>query len=720
MVSAFSSQLTLEILVGPSCQLIGPRFRGVERTRCCSLKDTPDGPELDSSIGMTLVRIEPGEFRMGFEGLPLPQEITMDAMSRHLRYTDSVNRINGDFDEHPAHMVKITKPFYMGACQVTNAQYELFDPRHRSYRGRRLCGPRYRIDEKSPDGEETGSEDDDEAVTFVSWHDALGFCRWLAKREGLPYRLPTEAEWEYSCRAGTRTPFHTGSSPPPGCMEKMGLEGEGKSSFKLTVGEFEPNAWGLHDMHGNVEEWCNDWYGPYEAWEQVDPVGRVDGDFRVTRGGSHSSEVYYLRSANRMGTIPEDRNWLIGLRVVLGPLPDTAPLPRPAPQLWQRDVNQSIPGDLDAGPDPNEPYFDGPREYVRIPENSQGPLFSRHNHDSALVRCPNGDLLAVWYTCVREPGRELGLAASRLRWGNVEWDPASPFWDAPDRNDHAPALGFDGEDTLYHFCGLSVAAAFRGNLALVMRTSTDNGVTWSKARFVNAERGIPSQPVPSFIRTREGHLIFVSDATRSPGGGSILWISDDRGESWRPSEGKIAGIHAGLVQLKDGRLMALGRCGGSYERMPMSISADLGRSWEYSSSPFPPVASGQRIVLMRLREGPILLCSFAGFRRDPVPMPIRDASGRERHVTGLYAGVSMDEGRTWPHVRLVSDDGPGREVATMDGQPFTMGFDSAEPLGYLSGCQADNGVIHLISSRQHYSFNLAWLTTPAPSEPRGS
>jgi hypothetical protein len=99
-------------------------------------------------------------------------------------------------------------------------------------------------------------------------------------------------------------------------------------------------------------------------------------------------------------------------------------------------------------------------------------------------------------------------------------------------------------------------------------------------------------------------------------------------------------------------------------------------------------------------------------------MPITDASGKERLVTGLFAAISLDEGRTWPHIRLVSDDGPGREVEAMDGNPFTMGLNSAEPLGYLSACQADNGVVHLISSRQHYSFNLAWLSTPAPSKPR--
>jgi formylglycine-generating enzyme required for sulfatase activity len=686
------------------------------------VESLPDGAEFINKIGMRFVRIRPGHFDMGFEGIPLPEAITMDAISAKLRYTDHGNRDNGDFDEHPAHRVRITKPFHMGTCRVTNAQYEQFDAGHRQYRGRRVHGYRDTYASELAGTQSDGAahpEGDDEAVVYVSWHDAVGFCRWLSEKEGLPYRLPTEAEWEYACRAGTDTPYSTGNSPPPGCVEKMGAEDQEDDISTLKVGEGEPNQWGLYDMHGNVEEWCHDWYGPYEPGEQVDPVGRLDGDFKVTRGGSHSTELYFLRSANRMGTIPEDKHWLIGLRVVIGSLPGTTPLPSPSPQLWQRDVSQQKPPDLGIGPDPDRPYFSGPREYVKIPEDSQGPLFSRHNHDPALVKCPNGDLLAVWYTCVREPGRELGLAASRLRWGRTEWDPAAPFWDAPDRNDHAPALGFDGNDTLFHFNGLSVGAGYRSNLALVMRTSKDNGVTWSKARFVNAERGVPSQPVPSFIRTREGQIMFVSDAPRfQRGRGSILWISEDEGKSWRASEGSIEGIHAGVVQLKDGCLMALGRCAGANERMPMSISSDLGRTWEYSLSPLPPIRSGQRIVLMRLREGPILLCSFAGARRDPVPMTIMDASGKERLVTGLFAAISLDEGRTWPHIRLVSDDGPGREVEAMDGNPFTMGFSSAEPLGYLSACQADNGVIHLISSRQHYSFNLAWLSTPAPSEPR--
>ena len=645
----------------------------------------PTDKERTNSIGMRLVRIEPGSFTMGKDETPLPMEVAGNEW-----------RVNGDFDEHPAHEVAISRPFYMGICEVTNAQYEEFDPEHRKLRGKRGF-----------------SKADDEAVVFVSWYDAARFCEWLSEKEGLPYRLPTEAEWEYACRAGTTTPFHTGNALPEESLKNAGELRQTDKVVPLTVGQAPPNAWGLYDMHGNVEEWCHDWYGPYEADEQADPVGRVDGDFRVARGGSHTTETYFLRSANRAGTIPEDRNWLIGFRVVLGEFPETEPLPvPPAKESWRRNVRQDVPSDIAEGPDPTKPYFIGPLKYVKIPPDSYGPMFSRHNHDPGIAQCANGDIFAIWYTCVREPGRELALAASRLRRGADEWEPASPFWDAPDRNDHAPALWFDGKDTLYQFTGLSVGPDYKENLALVMRTSRDNGVTWSRARFVNPERGLPSQPVACSFRTREGHIVFVSDTPDDSN--SVLWISRDEGETWEMSEGRIAGIHAGVVQLKDGRLMAFGRGNNIDDRMPRSMSTDMGKTWTYSPTPFSPISGGQRLILMRLREGPLFFASFTGNRREEEYIPVKDASGKERMVTGLFAALSFDEGKTWPCTRLVSDDGPGREVETMDGRLFTMDKSHAEPGGYMTGCQTEDGLIHIISSIQYYAFNLEWLKTPPP------
>ncbi|GAH72839.1 unnamed protein product, partial [marine sediment metagenome] len=202
--------------------------------------ELPTAKFYTNSIGMKLARIKPGHFEMGFGTKRLPEEL----ITKKTQFPD------GDFDEHPTHKVSISKPFYIGIFEVTNAQYERFDPTHKKLRGRNPPPP-VRWGLRPAD-----SKADDEAVVFVSWNDAERFCRWLSEKENLPYRLGTEAEWEYACRAGTTTCYHTGDILP----EEFHKNGRGVS---LHVGKTPPNAWGLYDMHGNVEEWCQDWYGPY-------------------------------------------------------------------------------------------------------------------------------------------------------------------------------------------------------------------------------------------------------------------------------------------------------------------------------------------------------------------------------------------------------------------------------------------------------------------------
>jgi formylglycine-generating enzyme required for sulfatase activity len=542
--------------------------------------ELPAGKRFTNSLGMEFVRIESGTFLMGTMN-ELPAEIlaaTEFGGTRKIWLPAT-----GDYDERPVHKVTISKPFYMGVVEVTNQQFEKHDPRHVYLRGKNGF-----------------SIDNDEAVVFVDWHEARAFCDWLARKEGLPYRLPTEAEWEYACRAGTITPYSTGNTLPAECIKNPGNSwypvpqgSRGRQEVvPLTVGKTRPNPWGLFDMHGNVEEWCHDWYGPYEAHDQVDPVGRSAGDFKVTRGGSHGTVPFYLRSANRMGTIPQDKTWQIGFRVVMGELPSTKPLPPVPPSLHQRNVSQKTPNDVFRALDPARPYFRGPRVYVKIAAGSEGPLFSKHNHDPGIAECPNGDLLAIWYTTVTERGREIALAASRLRHGQQEWEAASPFWDAPDRNDHAPAIWYDGKQTLYHFHGLSSAATW-GPLAIVMRTSQDNGVSWSKARLIAPEHGARHQVIESVFRTREGYLVLPCDAGPGGSGGTAIHISRDEGQTWTDPGGTIRGIHAGVVQLKDGRLMALGRGEPISGKMPMSLSADMGKTWTFQASIFPPIGGGR-------------------------------------------------------------------------------------------------------------------------------
>ena len=246
--------------------------------------------ETKNSIGMRFVTVAPGEFVMGDGAGPPKTPAEWEAR---------------DYDESPAHQVKISAGFLLGAHEVTNAQYERFDPAHKKFRGQ--------------DGV---SQSDDEPVTFVTWSQAVAFCAWLSKIEGKPCRLPTEAEWEYACRAGTTTPFSTGASIDAG-QANIGQTKDGKlRATTVPVGSFAANAWGLHDMHGNVLEWCLDWHGPYDAAAQTDPVGRADGYAKVARGWCFArpertrKPLKYWRSANRSGFLPEDANRLTGFRVV--------------------------------------------------------------------------------------------------------------------------------------------------------------------------------------------------------------------------------------------------------------------------------------------------------------------------------------------------------------------------------------------------------------------
>jgi hypothetical protein len=132
---------------------------------------------------------------------------------------------------------------------------------------------------------------------------------------------------------------------------------------------------------------------------------------------------------------------------VIGEMPKTKPLPLPEVPLNQRNVVKRDRNLVSKGPDPDKPYFKGPRQYVRIPKEANGPVFAGHNHSPAVVECPNGDILAVWYTGIGERERNIAVCASRLVWGTKQWQEATPFWDPPDRNDVALSLWYDHHRT---------------------------------------------------------------------------------------------------------------------------------------------------------------------------------------------------------------------------------------------------------------------------------
>lgn len=606
--------------------------------------DLPAGKDLTNSAGMKLVRVEPGEFTMGCGDTPPKTKADWEKR---------------DWDESPAHKVKITKPYFMGTTETTNAQYEQFDPAHKKLRGQSGV-----------------SKADDEPVTMVTWQNAADFCVWLAKKEGKPYRLPTEAEWEYACRAGTITAFNTGDTLT---ADQANIGGD-KKTLTTPVGSYKPNAWGLFDMHGNVAEWCLDWYGPYESGEQNDPVGRADGIARVARGGSYNhtrSSPRFFRSSNRMGFLPEDANRCCGFRVVIGEMPVTKPLCAPEPALFQRDVKQAAAPT--SGPDMAKPFFtDFKGNRPTIPDNTWGPIFSAWNHDTAVCVCPNGDILATWYTTVSEEGFELAIAASRLPAGSDRWQPASPFMDVPDVNDHAPALLCDGK-RLYHFSNQGLSGWL--DAAVVMRTSDDSGATWGKPRIIiprgrdPVNRASSNMPVGAFI-ARDGTFCLILDAGHNA---SCMAISKDRGETWQMTKGLISGIHAAAVGLDEGRILAFGR---GPDPMPVSISADLGENWKTEPTPFPPCSVGTKPAARKLQSGALLLCGPDG--------------GKRLGFGGTYAALSLDSGKTWTHVRQVPGVG-----------------------GYLSVCQAPNGVIYLFGSRMTCAaFNEAWLREGKPVESR--
>ena len=598
-----------------------------------------------------LVQIPAGEFYMGAEGV-----------------TAKYNR-----DEGPVHKVVISNPFKMSAYEITNIEYEQFDPSHRELRGK------YGF-----------SVEDDEAVVFVSWDDARAYCRWLSEREGRTFRLPTEAEWEYACRAGSFTAFSWGGAFRKD-MSKNNVEGaEEKRIFEpvsLASLHKRPNAWGLYDMHGNVEEWCLDWYGPYSAGEQTDPSGPATGMFRVTRGGSHTTSPDYLRSSARAALPPADRNFAVGFRIVEADCP-AAPAPVKA-----KPSKSAIKQKKAKWKESKGPLFMEPIPFI----NGDTPF--KHNHEPAICWCPNGDLLAVWFSTDSEFSREMTILSARLRAGSTQWDAPEQFFKIPDRNMTGLSLYYDQtEQAIIHLSAYDVLGWWR-NEAVVMRKSFDNGASWTDPVLVMPDHEPGHQLVAGMSRMADGTLLQVCDA--GPGGedGSALHLSADNGITWKRAASDIAGIHAGCVELKDGTLMAFGRTkgvpdAGGILKMPVSTSSDRGESWEIKASVFPPIRGGQRLVLMRLREGPILLVSF-----DNEGNPWR----------GMFASLSYDEGVSWTPRKTVTD-GVQR---CLDGGAWTgtfiMDSDHSEPKGYLAATQTPDGVIHLISSKNHYRFNLKWL-----------
>ncbi len=284
--------------------------------------------ELTNSIGMQFALIPAGEFKMGSdqsaEEAARTNILSLDISGLEAKYFKH---------EHPQHRVRITQPFYMGAHEVTNAQYCAFlnDVARFDEKWIDADSEYCQIEKRSgrwwiKGGDHHFGAKEDQPMVEVSWHGAVAFADWLSKKEGVIYRLPTEAEWEYACRAGTTTPFHFGNvnngrQANVDGNYPYGTETKGPYLGKTTpVGSYAANAFDLYDMHGNVREWCQDWYASdyYSESPVNDPQGPISSDEerRVLRGGAWNLLAKYTRSAFRSGYAPGNRDGYLGFRLL--------------------------------------------------------------------------------------------------------------------------------------------------------------------------------------------------------------------------------------------------------------------------------------------------------------------------------------------------------------------------------------------------------------------
>ena len=605
-----------------------------------------------NSIGMKLVRIEAGTFEMGVDSVPLPAELTKGLRGVSWDRPDG----NGDYDEVPVHHVAISQPLLIGETEVTIEQYRQFNP---EYSGNPHSAP---------------------YVSGVSWNDAAAFCEWLSKKEGKPYRLPTEAEWEYVCRAGTRSPFSGGLKP-----DEVGVA----------------NPWGVKNMHSGVPEWCLDWWARYPQQPQIDPIGPASGTAKVIRGGAldrkenppvdHGAYLpaespYYRRSANRACAAadfasPEGH---IGFRVLQAEMPKNAPLASD-PLFFTTAVKQNTP-DLKAGPDQSKPYYRTRPLFPDLGDLNMRDVgwkiglpsgLGQAYHNSAIQQCPNGDLVAAYYNTLRwENEIDQSVLTMRLRYGSDEWDIPEPWPDFTDAADAAPIL-FNDHDTMWYFFG---SRYLIGGPPFQFMTSTDSGATWTAAMtpvFTNKLGGFTPQPVNSVIIDREGTMYVPVDGDGSTTG---LYATADHGKTWRDTGGRTAGRHTTFVLGKDGSIIGFGGKNSNIDgRMPKSTSTDGGKTYVNSKTDFMPLAGGQRPSMIRLQSGRLFFVADTLSSRVP--------GGRN----ASFVALSDDDGATWTRREL-----PIHSTC-----------------GYVTATQTPNGVIHIVTSKTkpvalHIELNEAW------------
>ena len=586
----------------------------------------------------------------------------------------SYRRGGGDWEKYPdalpSHICNITKGYFIADEPVTQ---ELFDIFYMETYGRKSDTENYRG-----------------YVLGVSWFEAANFCKWLSAREGIQYRLPTEAEWEAAARKST-----------------------------------ELNLDRMCDTH--IREWCFDWYDAYTELEQNDPAGPATGLCKCIRGGyldnpgrynEHCLDLWW-----RAALPPNYRHYeedthndfgrhIIGLRVACGDTP-TPSDKTPTNQMCM-NVHTTDTGHLKDAPDAKKPYFRKRHIFPTPPDNSSNEeiralglnhIFRNHHHSPALTVCPNGDLLFTIYSSYKEYDAQVGLAGARLRKGCDEWEMPDIFLNPVGVNDHAPNMFTDKDGTIYHFWGWQ---QLDHSFPFQYVYSKDNGITWSEVQFPffkdTAER-VVRQPINSCLHTEDGTFYVAADAAFEPG--SVLWRSKDGMKTWENPKGRTYGRHSTFVELNDGSILAMGGKNSNIDGyMPKSITKDGGDTWEHSKTPFPSQHSGQRPSIIRLQSGRLFMCGDYQNKKGQKPDDIKE--------WGSYGAWSDDDGQTWHMKKL---------WGTQQQKKSPHEFGGHSTLGYSVCRQTEDGMIHIVTSNNrpllHFEFNEEWLMThegPSPED----
>jgi formylglycine-generating enzyme required for sulfatase activity len=643
-------------------------------------------PGMRNSIGIDLRTVPAGSFTMGADVAELPKAVT-DGIG-----VMSARQSHGDFDEVPAHKVTLTQSIKIAATQVTTRQYQQFDPA-------------YKPNPAHPD-----------YVTGVTWQRAVEFCQWLSKKEGRPYRLPTEAEWEYAARAGSHKIYSMGDTPlKPG----------------------EANPWGIADMEVGRPEWTLDWYAPYSAAAQTDPVGPEHGLMKVLRGGGldskeaknstsegpPSTSMFFARPANRASLAPlfTSPSGNVTFRVVQAPMPASQHSPDFF-YFFQTAVLQASKPPT-ASPDPTRPYYHtrpllpdigadldshghNPNARTMIDDGWRLGLprgLGINYHNSAIQQLPNGDFLAAFYNNQKlEDDPDQTIITMRRRAGSEVWDMPEPFPDFADAANAAPVIWNDPAATnlahgkVWLFWG---TPRLIGNLPFYYTTTLDNGVHWTPVEIPHFTAPIGryvSQPINSVVRAKDGTIYIPTDSTgKQPDGNSsvsAIWATHNNGQTWYDTGGRTGGRHSTIVIRNDGAIMAFGGKNSAIDgRMPLAISTDGGKTYTKSASAFDVLGSGERPSIIRLADGKLFFVED----HNPTGQP-------KKHTDGAQVALSADEGKTWHIKRLPAN------IITV---------------GYTTATQSRDGLIHIVTTKNdpnnvEIELNEAWVmsdsTEPSP------